>query len=201
MKVVNSYDGLDTLAHKYKTDKGTRHYEGMTLTPKGYTVHYDNYFSLMKVNALLEIGVGKGGSLRMWEELFPNAEIYGIDINPKCKQHETKRTKVFIGSQANKKFLEKFCSKITEPLDIIIDDGSHVPADQITSFETLFPVLSPGGYYVIEDLRTHYTSNHLKKSLWFFNEIMANLHRVENHYPIESIYLHRGIVFIKKAKQ
>jgi hypothetical protein len=42
------------------------------------------------------------------------------------------------------------------PLDLIVDDGSHVNGDQITTFKTLFPHLNPGGYYVIEDLQTSY---------------------------------------------
>jgi hypothetical protein len=36
--------------------------------------------------------------------------------------------------------------------DIIIDDGSHNPADIITSLENLWPNLAPDGYYCIEDL-------------------------------------------------
>ena len=139
MRVVNLYDGLNVLAYKYKTDKGAKVSKEITLSPKGYTVHYGKYFLLMKMNALLEIGVGRGGSLKMWEEYFPNAKIYGIDIKPDCRQYETERIKIFIGSQSDQEFLQKTCLKITESLDIVIDDGSHVPDDQVASFEILFP--------------------------------------------------------------
>jgi hypothetical protein len=37
---------------------------------------------------------------------------------------------------------------------IIIDDGSHRGEDHITSFEALWPFVTRGGWYVIEDLHT-----------------------------------------------
>lgn len=38
----------------------------------------------------------------------------------------------------------------------MIDDGSHLPANQLNSLGTLFPLLEPGGVYVIEDVETSY---------------------------------------------
>ena len=40
-----------------------------------------------------------------------------------------------------------------ENFDVIIDDGSHKPSDQIKSFEILWPMLSDGGLYIIEDVQ------------------------------------------------
>lgn len=37
------------------------------------------------------------------------------------------------------------------PLDLVIDDASHLFGPSVASFETLFPRLRPGGCYVIED--------------------------------------------------
>jgi hypothetical protein len=54
---------------------------------------------------------------------------------------------------------ESFLGKVLEetgPLDIIIDDGSHINRDVLTSFHYLFPGLRTGGFYVIEDLQTAY---------------------------------------------
>jgi hypothetical protein len=41
-------------------------------------------------------------------------------------------------------------------VDIVIDDGSHRAADQRISFDTLFPLLSFGGLYMVEDLHASY---------------------------------------------
>ena len=38
-----------------------------------------------------------------------------------------------------------------EPLDLVIDDASHVLGPTRSSFESLFPHLRPGGTYLIED--------------------------------------------------
>jgi len=38
-----------------------------------------------------------------------------------------------------------------EPIDLVIDDASHLFEETRASFETLFPRLAPGGAYVIED--------------------------------------------------
>src|SRR5262249_2589211 len=37
------------------------------------------------------------------------------------------------------------------PLDLVIDDASHQYGPTKASFETLFPLLRPGGLYIIED--------------------------------------------------
>lgn len=43
------------------------------------------------------------------------------------------------------------------PVRLIIDDGSHHPQHQLTSFSMLFEtVLEPGGQYIIEDIETSY---------------------------------------------
>jgi hypothetical protein len=42
------------------------------------------------------------------------------------------------------------------PFDVVIDDGSHVSAHQITSFYFLFNHLRAGGFYVIEDIQTSF---------------------------------------------
>lgn len=40
------------------------------------------------------------------------------------------------------------------PFDVIIDDGSHLHRDQQTALALLFPLVRPGGVYIIEDLHT-----------------------------------------------
>lgn len=38
-----------------------------------------------------------------------------------------------------------------EPLDLVVDDASHRYEPTLASFETIFPLLRPGGLFVIED--------------------------------------------------
>ena len=59
---------------------------------------YDKHFAPYRDQQIniLEIGVLKGGSMRIWEKYFPKANIFGIDIVEECKQYESDRTKIFI---------------------------------------------------------------------------------------------------------
>ena len=43
------------------------------------------------------------------------------------------------------------------PLDLVIDDASHVYPESRASFETLFPRLRPGGLFLLEDWRWQHT--------------------------------------------
>lgn len=142
---------LDIIAQKYGTDKSSLHHN--------YMLHYYKYFASFcneKIR-LLEIGVGKGNSLRMWADFLSNAELFAIDINPKTSEFVDKKVNLFIGDQADPQFLHSVAKETNNNnWDIIIDDGGHGMEQQIKSFETLFPYLNSGGIYVIEDLHTSY---------------------------------------------
>ncbi len=45
---------------------------------------------------------------------------------------------------------------LAEPIDVVIDDASHLYEPTRASFETLFPLLRPGGLYLIEDWQWSY---------------------------------------------
>lgn len=111
---------------------------------------------------ILEIGVRSGGSLLCWKTVFPQAEIHGFDVNPDCKSHEEFGFNIHIGDQSDKKRWEEF-NKNVKGLDIIIDDGSHIYSDIVTTFDMLFPKMNPGGVYFIEDVDSIETYTHFSK--------------------------------------
>lgn len=109
---------------------------------------------------VVEFGVQFGGSAQMWREYFgPDAKIYGVDIDPKCKAWEEPGFKVFIGDQADRAFLRKIAAKVG-PIDVVIEDGGHHPDQQIATFEEIYPRVKPGGVFLIEDLHTSYWPNY-----------------------------------------
>lgn len=119
---------------------------------------YHNHFCRFRnlPVAVLEIGVYKGGSLQMWKSYFGNkAKIYGVDIDPLCKELEEDQIKIFIGDQADRIFLRELRDEIGM-IDILIDDGGHTMIQQLNTFEELFPWVSETGVYLIEDLHTSY---------------------------------------------
>ena len=134
---------LEQLGDKYKPTK--REHD--------YLKHYWRHFGdrRLEIANVVEIGVETNKSVGMWEEFFPNAIIHGIDINPACKQFEGGRIKIYIGDQGDAVFMKKTAEQIGANIDIVIDDGSHVPEHQIKTFSLLFPRMSTHGIYVIED--------------------------------------------------
>lgn len=119
-----------------------------------YFEAYDRHFRRFRGRPVhvLEIGIYSGGSLEMWSSYFgPQSRIYGVDIEPACKNYESECVKVFIGDQADRSFWR--CVKQEVPdLDIVIDDGGHLPEQQIATLEELLPHLRPGGVYMCEDI-------------------------------------------------
>ena len=143
---------LCELAAKHKTDKGGNHlFAGDTC--HNYTPTYYNLFQHKResVDAVLEIGVNYGCSVRMWEEFFPSAHIYGLDSNLSCL-FTAGRITCLAADQGSKASLLSAMEQIGQKFDMIVDDGSHDESHQVLSAITLMPFLKPDGVYVIEDI-------------------------------------------------
>ncbi|GGP51226.1 class I SAM-dependent methyltransferase [Streptomyces abikoensis] len=146
--------GLAELALRHGSDKWGIH---------EYTPHYEHHFARYRDRpvTVVEIGVGGyddpeagGGSLRMWKRYFRRGLIHGVDITDKSS-HAEPRVTTSVADQSDPASLAALADRIG-PIDIVIDDGSHVSAHVVTAFSTLFPRLRPGGLYVVEDLQTSY---------------------------------------------
>jgi hypothetical protein len=139
-------DLLTTIGTKYNTDKVTHN----------FTSFYNEHLEPIRnsVVSLLEVGVFGGASLRMWEEYFPNARIFGFDEND-TSFCNTDRIKTFVANQSKVLDLHDAVIATDCPYyDIIIDDGSHFMDDQQKTMGFLFKYLSSGGYFIMEDLHT-----------------------------------------------
>jgi hypothetical protein len=136
------------------------------LTNQGKVIHkwehyfpiYERHFAPWRNRSLtfLEIGVAKGGSLDMWRRYFgPLARVVGIDIDPKCKAHESPGVFVRIGDQSDPAFLAEVVEEFGAP-DLVLDDGSHRMDHIAATFERLYPLVPKNGVYMVEDLHTAY---------------------------------------------
>lgn len=153
------YEGFEGSHNNSELFKIFKNHEGRLLTKWiHYFEVYEEYLEKYRDKEIniLEIGIHRGGSLQMWKEYFGiKANIYGVDINPECKDFEEDKIKVFIGDQSNRKFLKELVSKTPE-FDIIIDDGGHSSKQQITSFEELYGHVKGDGVYIVEDTHTNF---------------------------------------------
>jgi hypothetical protein len=140
-----------------------------------YLRHYQAAFEEYRDQpiTLIEVGIGRGPSLRAWTWYFSEAQIIGIDTNPECEQYAGDRIKVEIGNQTDGDFIDRICTEF--PPTIVIDDGSNQAGDIIATFERAFPHLLPGGLYVVEDLAmqfgdkaaSHGVAKHVDASRYF----------------------------------
>ncbi len=106
---------------------------------------------------LLEIGVQNGGSLELWSKYLPRGSVIrGLDINEKVSEltFEDGDIAVFVGDATDSQRVDKLFGN--DCFDIIIDDGSHYSSHVIATLGLFFPLLKPGGKYIVEDLHCSY---------------------------------------------
>lgn len=95
-----------------------------------------------------ELGVQAGGSLRMWQDLFPCGLVAGVDVNPGAQWPEG-TIRILCDQDSDQ--LPGILREHAPAWDLIVDDASHAGAKTRRSFDLLWPLISPGGFYVIED--------------------------------------------------
>ncbi|GHS86572.1 hypothetical protein FACS189487_01120 [Campylobacterota bacterium] len=161
------------LCDKYGSDKGSRKLDKgghpYAWAPHTYADIYDLLFYPIReqVRNIFECGIGTnnpdlrssmgvngkpGASLRAWRDYFPNALVWGADIDRDVLFAEDRIKTGFI-DQTNPAIIQEFFKHTgTQKFDIIVDDGYHCFAAGSTLFQYAFPYLENGGIYVIEDV-------------------------------------------------
>ena len=182
-----------------------------------YLPLYERYFGPWRKPGLrfLEIGVSRGGSLAMWRRYFgPDAVIFGVDIDPTCAAYDGQAGQVRIGSQDDPDFLARVVDEMGG-VDVVLDDGSHMMAHVEASLKALFPRLSMGGVYMIEDLHAAYwpefggglrakanVFNHLRRMVddmhhWYHDEGAQDAPMAG---AVAGLHIHDSLVVLDKAQ-
>ena len=124
------------------------------------------YYEMLKdkresTRKVVEIGIGmmpplyiRGASLYMWRAFFPNALVYGADIDPSLL-FNCDRIKTLYCDQNNRGDLIRLLESTGTDIDLFVEDGTHLPDDQIFTARIVVPMLDASTVYVIEDAR-HY---------------------------------------------
>ncbi len=122
---------------KYDTDKNDH----------GYAKYYAQHLP-ESVNKILEIGVHKSESIKMWHEVYPEARIFGIDLFSEHEPITENWFTAFRGNQADSKLLDNV--RLFGPFDFVVDDGSHNSRHQLMTF---YGLVGSTKLYVVEDLQ------------------------------------------------
>ena len=138
--IINKYSHEHTW---YGTDKGTAH---------SYLETYEKLLGSKENDklVLVEIGVSAGYSVQCWLEFFKRAKIYAIDIDwSLCAFNDWPKDRVvkIHGSSMDPAIVD-----FLEPIDVLVEDGSHVVEHQIATFKIFYPLMKPGSIYIIEDV-------------------------------------------------
>ena len=138
------------LINNYKTDKNTTH---------SYIELYEHLLHNKRLTAknILEIGIQRGGSIKLWHDYFINATIYGLDIikltdtwdKIQCEPRiKLGRFDAYDAQFFNANFLGKI------KFDMMLDDGPHT-LESMKQFITLYSqVLADDGVLIIEDVQS-----------------------------------------------
>jgi Methyltransferase domain len=172
------------LPNPFNTDK---------ITPHGYFQTYARIAGELGPDAAVcEIGVLNGEGLRMFQALFPLAAIWGVDHNDGAGWPDGTIRVVSLQDS------EDLPGKLEGPFGLIVDDASHEEGPTIRTFGMLWPLVRPGGYYVVEDwtvglVEPHQWGPGMLKAAQSFLPLLG-----DKDGDVESVTYRYGMILVKK---
>jgi hypothetical protein len=134
---------------------------------------------------ILEIGIGQGGSIKLWYDFFPNATIYGLDIiiikDIWSEVKNKDRIKLGRFNAYNNYFVtSQFLNKNIK-FDIMLDDGPHTLESMIQFIRLYTQLMTDDGILIIESVQSLDWVEILK------NEVPENLKQFIKVYDLREI--------------
>lgn len=180
---------LKQLINKDKTDKDTQH---------TYLDTYQKLFDPKKESArhILEIGIERGGSIKLWSDFFTNATIYGVDTMSidVCWKEIMNKPNIILHTSTNaynpEYIINNFINKGVK-FDVLIDDGPHSLESMIIFINLYTQILADDGILIIEDVQ------HLEWTTTLSNVVPEELKKyIKIHDLRPNIGRHDDILFI-----
>lgn len=122
---------------------------------------YDVLVRQEQPKTILELGIYNGGSAALLSQLARPQKMVVVDIRSSCPRLERfiddhglrgRLVPHYGVDQADgERLLEIVATEFDGPIDLIIDDASHLEPLTRASFNRLFPHVRDGGLYLIED--------------------------------------------------
>ena len=142
--------------------KAAGHADMLILKDRGIVSLYEDLIASTSPRTILELGIFRGGGAALLSQLATPDKLVALDMMAEpcdplerfIDQRGLRGTVVpYYGiDQANVHQLDEIvAAEFDGPIDLIIDDASHLVEQTRASFNRLFPHVRPGGLYVIED--------------------------------------------------
>lgn len=158
---VFDLDASPAVKNKFSAEK---HF--VTMKSRGLIEEFKRVFDDIQPAHLFELGIRRGGSMALFNLAFSPEVHVAIDIEKEAikaldnvaqrAEKDGRRMRPYFGvDQGDKQKLLSIVKKefgdSERPLDLVIDDASHLLDPSTASFEVLFPLLREGGIYAVED--------------------------------------------------
>lgn len=94
-----------------------------------------------------------GASLRGWRAFFPQAEVFGADIDRDILFNEA-GIQTYFCDQLDATSIREMWDRpeLRMGMDVIIEDGLHTFEANVSFLENSIDLVRPGGFYIIEDI-------------------------------------------------
>uniref|UniRef100_A0A6C0HCV8 Methyltransferase n=1 Tax=viral metagenome TaxID=1070528 RepID=A0A6C0HCV8_9ZZZZ len=119
---------------------------------------------------VLEVGIYSGGSIKLWNQFFTNATVYGLDIRnineiwDGVKNNE--KIVLYTSTDAyNEDFFKKHFLDNNVKCDFMLDDGPHSLESMIQFIRLYSQIMTDDGILIIEDVQSIDWIDALKNSV------------------------------------
>jgi Methyltransferase domain len=150
-----------------------------------------------------EVGVWRGESLRMWKAFFPDGTTVGVDYDERSSWPPG--TVQVVSDQDDEALPARLAEICPDGFDLIVDDASHEGDLTRKTWELLWPLVRPGGRYVVED----WSEGTLHAMAWMPGAVESMLRLAESFLPLlrlkgcdpESVEYRYGMIIMRKRAQ
>jgi cephalosporin hydroxylase len=154
---------LEEIVDNSRTDKDTVH---------SYLPLYQKLLINKKETAknVLEIGIYHGGSIKLWNDFFTNATVYGLDIIHMNDVWEgiKNKEKIILHTSTdayNNDFFTTHLLNKNIKFDFMLDDGPHTLESMKQFIKLYSQIMTADGILIIEDVQNVQWANELIKEV------------------------------------
>lgn len=144
-----------------------------------------------------EVGVDHGHGLDMFQALFPDGVIAGVDERADCRWPDGAAR---IVCRQDDPGLPGLLRQHGPRWDLIVDDASHDGKLTRATFDLLWPLTAPGGFYVVEDWTVGLPGAWPEYGSSMLETAQSFLLLLGQGSDLESVEYRGGMVILRKAE-
>lgn len=153
------------------------------------------YFSEREINSILDIGTGSGDFIEVLQDVFPQAQITGVDPDTESLQEAIKKYPGVSFSEMRAEILE-FADNSFDLASISM--ALHHLPDIQTSLKEMLRVVKPGGWIIVNELFSD-NLNPSQEVHKIFHHFRSKIDRLTGIYHQETFEKEQILHLVKSA--